>query len=463
MIVEEAVKLLNMNGMIYLVQPKSDLGTDLFKIGMSRKNTTQRINQYGRETQIICTRECSNPNEVEIKLIHLFNSNFTLAKGREYFTGNKSKMIDIFNQCVNDNILTELNSKFDIDQWVVNDIINKDLDFMNYCSSFDIQGNIDCKCLKSNNGNIYQQLCNSCKSIISQMILTNACGCDYCDYLYDTANQIKDKISDIEDEFPNYYEDIAFGGPKKLIKIINTDLSRIETCTIDNTYDIEYQMREADDRTSYTPSCKYINLIINLRLIQMGEIYDINDKLWISQFNTYRSKVKIHEFDDLSNIIEPIDLICADCIINNTIYGYANSSGICFLYMQDYHRGMFYKEKYLRACIIGKKLYNRDYVKQYFPYLVSINTNDNTYQMVNRDYNLIIDINFDQTKWGGKETKSIYLTDADNDDYRMPWHISTKKEYSKYIKRVRSQFEKATAGLICISECKHSFKLLYEC
>ena len=89
-----------MSGMVYLLQPADDLGSNCFKIGMSKSNTTKRINQYGSKSQIICTRECSNPRDVEKTLIKKFNKLFQLYKGREYFTGDKLKMIECFDQCI---------------------------------------------------------------------------------------------------------------------------------------------------------------------------------------------------------------------------------------------------------------------------------------------------------------------------------------------------------------------------
>ena len=99
-----------MNGIVYLIQPREFVGTTNFKIGMSRSNTTRRINAYGSGTQVICTRECSNPKEVETDLISKFNKEFTLFRGREYFSGNKIDMIECFDKCIgetarNDNTL----------------------------------------------------------------------------------------------------------------------------------------------------------------------------------------------------------------------------------------------------------------------------------------------------------------------------------------------------------------------
>tara|TARA_R110000744_G_scaffold1639_1_gene5839 strand:- start:81 stop:641 length:561 start_codon:yes stop_codon:yes gene_type:complete len=87
---------------IYLIQPKEYIGTDICKIGMSRKNDLQRVKSYGRGTRYLCVMECQNPFRLEKKIIEKFNDSFIKAKGNEYFynDGNEFEMIMLFTEIV---------------------------------------------------------------------------------------------------------------------------------------------------------------------------------------------------------------------------------------------------------------------------------------------------------------------------------------------------------------------------
>lgn len=91
-----------MIGLVYLVQPSGDIGTNCYKIGMSSSNTIKRIRSYGRGCVNIVSRECANPVDVERYLIEAFTHHFGApSKGREWFCGNKRDMITIFDDCYN--------------------------------------------------------------------------------------------------------------------------------------------------------------------------------------------------------------------------------------------------------------------------------------------------------------------------------------------------------------------------
>ena len=84
-------------GYVYLVQSSECLKADRFKIGMSENPNMLRIQKYGPERQEHIIKFCDNPFEVEQVLIQTFTKCFTVAKGKEYFYGDITKAIELFN------------------------------------------------------------------------------------------------------------------------------------------------------------------------------------------------------------------------------------------------------------------------------------------------------------------------------------------------------------------------------
>ena len=79
--------------MIYLVQPCELVSTKRYKIGMSNKNTLDRVNKgYKKGTRYLNIQEVKNPISVENKLKKIFNKKFKLIAGKEYFEGNEEEM-----------------------------------------------------------------------------------------------------------------------------------------------------------------------------------------------------------------------------------------------------------------------------------------------------------------------------------------------------------------------------------
>lgn len=87
-----------MNGIVYLVQPETLIGTNRYKIGMSNKTTIERIKQYGKNAKCIAICAVANPSQVEIRLKIAFAGRFKLIAGKEYFEGNMKDMVRCFNR-----------------------------------------------------------------------------------------------------------------------------------------------------------------------------------------------------------------------------------------------------------------------------------------------------------------------------------------------------------------------------
>ena len=182
-----------MAGIIYLVQPFEFSGSKIFKIGMSESNTIKRIKSYGSKCNVIRVFECVNPKEVEKALITKFKNEFELFKGREYFNGDKSKMIECFEKIMKSFILPE----YEVSRGYIHiDELWHNFDICDECEFG----------------------CDECEECLGCCEFgCDECKCDKVNCLNGFLNSREFKK--IQDIFPNYLEDEAFGGPKKLIKI----------------------------------------------------------------------------------------------------------------------------------------------------------------------------------------------------------------------------------------------------
>jgi hypothetical protein len=99
-------------GILYLIQPVEYIGTDCYKIGYSSKSNIDRVRHgYKKGTRYLHIVECDNAIEIEKILIDVFNENFTLFAGREYFKGDINEMLDVFYNVYKKNKNTETTNK----------------------------------------------------------------------------------------------------------------------------------------------------------------------------------------------------------------------------------------------------------------------------------------------------------------------------------------------------------------
>ena len=88
---------------VYLLQPAVLVGTNRYKIGMSREEDLSRIKSYKRGTRYLMIIGCTDTLDVERKLVKEFNSNYNLIAGHEYFEADDElEMINRFNKIVMD-------------------------------------------------------------------------------------------------------------------------------------------------------------------------------------------------------------------------------------------------------------------------------------------------------------------------------------------------------------------------
>lgn len=89
-------------GIIYLIQPAELVGTNRYKIGMSRNPDLERCkNGYKKGSRYLCIMECNEPIKLENKIKKIFNLKFKLIAGNEYFEGNENEILNIFLEIVN--------------------------------------------------------------------------------------------------------------------------------------------------------------------------------------------------------------------------------------------------------------------------------------------------------------------------------------------------------------------------
>lgn len=106
-------------GYVYLVQPVVLVGTNRYKIGMSDLSDLSRLKVYGCGTRYLCILECKDARDVERKLIELFDMEYKLIGGREYYeVKDELKMVNLFV----DTVMSHKNTQPDItslrSQWM---------------------------------------------------------------------------------------------------------------------------------------------------------------------------------------------------------------------------------------------------------------------------------------------------------------------------------------------------------
>lgn len=118
--------LLNSFGLIYLIQPKEFLNTDIYKVGMSSKMNLSRIQVQGCKSRCLFVMECVMAHKLESTIKTIFKQKFTLYKGSEYFKGNELVMTDEFmSLCIEHKLKYRLD-KFKIAKQSDNLIVIKD-------------------------------------------------------------------------------------------------------------------------------------------------------------------------------------------------------------------------------------------------------------------------------------------------------------------------------------------------
>jgi hypothetical protein len=83
-------------GIIYFIQPKEFVNTQVYKIGYSGKTNLERPIKYGIGSRYLCIMECILPFYAEQTIKHVFSKKFKSARGQEYFEGDETQMLPVF-------------------------------------------------------------------------------------------------------------------------------------------------------------------------------------------------------------------------------------------------------------------------------------------------------------------------------------------------------------------------------
>ncbi len=378
-------------GLVYLIQPSELVGTERYKIGMSNNPNLDRCkNGYKKGSRYICIMECIEPLILEGNIKKQFNEKFKLIAGNEYYEGNEKDILNTFN-----NLVMEYNNS---------SVINKKID----------------------------------------------------KFYYENSDKDEIDIDEIKEEFENYKEDIEFGGTKKLIKIyINQHHIGDNVERDDYIINFKYiYYKELEEYNLYIDNINdypfnYIKKIIDNKIIQNGNIYDLNNNIFQKKINQYKKiynnvifsnetndKIIKNQqyFDSLEkNTIEYLFKI--DCLINDIpCCSYYNKHSFSFYPCFSHNEFTIYK--------LNEKYYDYLYLRKYIPYCIEFNKITKNYYVINRDYEYIgynnikclkdieNNINENQNDWGWTR---IYLFDDGN----KPW--INKINFKNYLKKYNEE------------------------
>ncbi len=287
---------------------------------------------------------------------------------------------------------------------------------------------------------------------------------------YDEKSEYdEEKLNETKIMFPCYKDDECFGGKKKLIKIYieeNINGTVLSVYFIENKYlhDVKRNISSGDES-------KYYNKLINKKIINKNEIYDINNKQFIYKLINSKIKITIHS-ENISDIIEKFNIykekwckigyvvdniILNNCIVNNVIYcdyiGYTLYIDFTIPYYDNIQPKYINKE--IMIMKINDKIYDYSFLRKYTPYVIEINDNNN-YYLYNRDYQ-IIDKNEKKYYIENFKGKRIYLYN-DNSNPIRPSH--TKEKMKKLLNDMNSKYKNITINKICLNMNEYTYDIL---
>lgn len=84
-------------GIIYLTQPSELVGTNRYKICISKSPNLDRCKN---DSRYLCIMECDEPLKLKKNIKEQFNKKFKLIAGNEYFEGDEIDMLITFGNLV---------------------------------------------------------------------------------------------------------------------------------------------------------------------------------------------------------------------------------------------------------------------------------------------------------------------------------------------------------------------------
>ena len=396
-----------MSQYIYLLQEREFIKTNenVYKVGMTTKENHKRFNQYPKGSVLLFQMICNDCKSLEKQVIKLLKTNFRHRKdiGNEYFEGEYKSMID--------KIYLTIKNETDI-----------------------IEENI----IEELEENIIEEL----EENIIEELEENIVEEDLADWQLKHANIVKGKkyqenafkivCEKINNVFPDYQNDLSFGGTKKFIKIkfidneyvvyyINQRLNHLvfhedgDAIIGEKYYD---NFTEEELHTlNYSIICehsiifmgdddkKYFDMLVKQQIIIPNKIYNLRSKKFINTIT--KMKVYINNIDtfiNTHNIINDTEIyteiykiLCYNLVINNEIY--ASIENDIFKKnkkIKDFDRiyinigyGFTHNWEFIDLYKINKKYYDyKSFLRKYTPYEIIWDINKN-YYILNRDYKYI--------------------------------------------------------------------------
>ena len=400
---------------IYLLQEREFIKTKeyVYKVGMTKKKNHERFNQYPKGSVLLFQMICNNCKNMEKLVLKTYKETFKQRKdiGNEYFEGEYKDMIDIIYLTIKNNNSVEDDI---VEDAVVEDVVVED-------ENHDIEEDWKLKHIRDIKSKKYQE--NAFKIVC-------------------------DKINNI---FPDYHQDLSFGGTKKFIKIspmdeskqyfvyyINPQLKSL-TYTEDAAHRIQmwwhhmcgnfteeeliyegYASTLNAGRSICVDSIKfawneyetnYFNLLVKEQIIIPNKIYDLQSKGFIKKLSTNKMKMKINieNYEDfisthnilIDNIYNKIyRILCYNLVINEKIYASIDPDELQQVKkMKDFDNicidigymldNRTFGVKLITLHKINKKYYDYEtFLRKYIPYVIRWDINNN-YYIVNRDYEYI--------------------------------------------------------------------------
>jgi hypothetical protein len=370
---------------IYLLQEREfiRLNETIYKLGKTTQPNHTRFKQYPKNSILLLQLICNDCNHTEKELIKLFKDKFIQRTdiGTEYFEGNYKEMIRY-----------------------ITDIINLE-------------------CISTNIINISDDEISNSISDIEE----SDCDIDTIEYIKSYQDEaFKIVCKNIQYTFPNYTEDITFGGNKKLIIIklidgnynlyyINPDLKSYVFTLDGDIYDNDYAMVICEDQIifDWEAECYAFNRLLDKQIIKIDTIYDLKSKSFVDQILKTKLKINIENYHNFktTNEIYPyipyqayqdykrIELFRCNMIINNEIYVSIDEK----IFTNIKKLKNFEDVNINRCCVINKnklkntsihlykinnKYYDYYFLRTYTPYCIRWDINKN-YYIVNRDYEYI--------------------------------------------------------------------------
>ena len=126
---------------VYLFHTKEfvDLQEPVYKIGKTTKPNFERFQQYDEGTRFYFQTSCHNCHEIEKKVIALFKKNYDLHCGREYFRGDRQRMVKDICRLIFEEEEPEIFEEV-VQYWFEEAVVNDEIGKVDKITEYDVEG-----------------------------------------------------------------------------------------------------------------------------------------------------------------------------------------------------------------------------------------------------------------------------------------------------------------------------------